>query len=114
VDSVSRQEISDILLTNGITSPITKIRESSGGSGSSSFVITTSVTTLFLKINSAEFAQNFESEIVGLSKIAETETFFVPTPLFSGVLNGRSYLGLSYIPRLRRPTLSLSSSCTDA
>jgi fructosamine-3-kinase len=107
VGVVSRDEITDILLSNDVTSPITKIRESNGGSGSSSYVVTTTASTLFLKINTPEFESNFQSEIVGLVKISETHAFVCPTPLFHGVLNGHSFLALSYLPRLRNPTSAL-------
>lgn len=51
----------------------------------------------FVKINHAALLEMFETEALGLSAIAATETIAVPKPLCHGVADGKAYLVLEWM-----------------
>jgi fructosamine-3-kinase len=107
--TVMDRDIHEILRTSGITDAVSSIESCGGGCISSSYVVTLSTRTIFLKTNSRDFEPNFRAEFAGLEKISATNTILCPTPLFVGSLNTLSYLGLSYLPKLGGATADLGA-----
>ena len=103
------KELSEILEQCNLPSNIISCHSVGGGCVSSAYEVKTSDSSYFIKINSLDFADNFKSEFMGLTKIHETNTILCPTPFATGIYKQQSYLIMSVLPSLGGGTSALGA-----
>lgn len=92
-------ELNGILrIETGVNSEIKSIQRISGGSINEAYKFTYGDQKYFMKINDAgKFPEMFECEISGLNELKKVNSWKVPTPVFTKVIEQSQFLVLNYL-----------------
>lgn len=77
---------------------IDSIVSQGGGSINEAYRLSTNISPLFLKVNSAsKYPRMFETEAIGLNTLASTNTLRIPEPLITGKYRDQAYIVMNHI-----------------
>jgi protein-ribulosamine 3-kinase len=103
-DNQTAKEIAQqIELTTGRAFQIQAIHPISGGDINAAFKLESKTENYFVKLNHPKMLTMFEAEFAGLTSLVQTNTVFVPRPIFYGNTDKVSFLLLEYL-ELHRTT----------
>jgi fructosamine-3-kinase len=106
-DNQTAKEIAQqIELTTGHAFQIQAIHPISGGDINAAFKLEGKTENYFVKLNHPKMLAMFEAEFAGLTSLAQTNTVFVPRPIFYGNTDKVSFLVLEYLELHRTTALS--------